>query len=198
MGLELNYHSGQSPLDEEEIQDLMISTISTMDELDEFEQANIQQMIEWSLQKVISIETILTIDFIKEVHRRMFNEVWNWAGKFRASNKNIGIDKYYIQQELTKLCQDCSYWINHAIYSPDEIAVRFKHRLVQIHPFPNGNGRHSRLMADILIEKGLHGQAFSWGKANLQKKGESRRIYLACLYQANEGNIKPLLDFARS
>ncbi len=198
MGLDLEYIKGQTPIEEEEKEDLKIKTISTRAELDEFEQANIEKAVEWSLKINPSIEKILTVEFIKEVHKRMFGEVWGWAGTFRKTNKNIGVDKYYIEQELRKLMDDCKLWIDKNVYPENEIAIRFKHRLVKIHPFPNGNGRHSRLCADILIHKGFKKDVFSWGAKNITEQGETRNEYLNAIYEADNGNIKPLLDFART
>lgn len=198
MGLDIEYIKGQTPIDEEEKDELKIKTISTRGELDEFEQANIEKAIEWSLKANLTLEKILTIEFIKDVHRRMFNEVWGWAGNFRKTDKNIGVDKFIIPQELRKLIDDCKYWIENKTYTDDEIAIRFKHRLVKIHPFPNGNGRHSRIYADILISKGLKKNIFSWGGNKLTDKSETRDKYLEAIYKADSENIHPLTEFARS
>ncbi|MCK4921216.1 MAG: mobile mystery protein B [Bacteroidales bacterium] len=197
MGLELEYIKGQTPIEEEEKEELKIKTISTRGELDEFEQVNIEKAIEWSLKSNPSYEKILTVAFIKEVHKRMFSEVWGWAGRFRKTNKNIGVDKFQIEVELTKLMDDCQFWIGNKTLSEDEIAIRFKHRLVKIHPFPNGNGRHSRLCADILISKGLNKNIFTWGSKNITDQGDTRTKYLNTIYEADKENIKPLLEFAR-
>lgn len=177
---------------------MRIKTISTRGELDEFEQANIELAIEWSLKSNPTIERILTADFIKEVHKRMFAEVWAWAGTFRKTNKNIGVDKYQIELELTKLMDDCKFWIENHTFPEDEIAIRFKHRLVKTHPFPNGNGRHSRLCADILISKGLNNEIFTWGSKNITDQSETRTEYLKAIYEADKENIIPLLQFART
>lgn len=198
MGLEFEYIEGQSPLDEDEKEGLIIKTISTRGELDEFEQSNIESAVAWTLGRKYKLEEILSEKFITEVHRQMFGEVWKWAGKFRKSNKNIGVDKFQIPTELRKLIADCRYWIDHKIFEPDEIVVRFKHRLVRIHLFPNGNGRHSRLCADILISNGLNRPIFTWGRRNLLKKGEFRKKYLEAIYAADEGDYKLLIEFARS
>jgi Fic-DOC domain mobile mystery protein B len=198
MGLEFEYIEGQSPLDEDEKEGLIIKTISTRGELDEFEQSNIESAVAWTLGRKYKLEEILSEKFITEVHRQMFGEVWKWAGKFRKSNKNIGVDKFQIPTELMKLIADCRYWIDHKIFEPDEIVVRFKHRLVRIHLFPNGNGRHSRLCADILISNGLNRPIFTWGRRNLSKNGEFRKKYLEAIYAADEGDYKLLIEFARS
>ena len=198
MGLALEYIEGQTPIDEDEKEGLKIKTISTRGELDEFEQKNIEEAIEWSIRRKFTIEEILTQEFIFGVHKRMFNFVWNWAGKLRKTNKNIGVDKFQISVELRKVLDDCQFWIDHSTFEPDEIAIRFKHRLVQTHIFPNGNGRHSRLCADILISHGFNRPVFSWGTANLTKKGESRKKYLHAIYKADQGIYGPLIKFARS
>ena len=176
----------------------MIPTISTRGELDEFEQANIEAAIIWSMKTKFSQETFLSIAFIKELHRRMFSEVWAWAGAFRRTNKNLGVDKYIIEQELLKLTDDCRYWISNEVYLEDEIAVRFKYRLVSIHPFPNGNGRHSRICGDILVSQILGRHVFPWGGKRIEKSGETRKQYLQALQKADQDDFTPLLEFARS
>jgi Fic-DOC domain mobile mystery protein B len=197
MGLNLDYTEGQTPLDEDEKECLLIKTITTRGELDEFEQLGVEKAIEWTLRRKHTVQQILTENFIKELHRRMFDDVWRWAGEFRTTNKNLGVDKFSIGIEVKKLVDDCKYWIDRKTFSEDEIAVRFSHRIVSIHPFANGNGRHSRLIADILVHNGLGLPIFSWGSKNLTKKGEARTHYLSALRKADENNFLPLIQFAR-
>jgi Fic-DOC domain mobile mystery protein B len=197
MGLELDYTDGQTPLDEDEKEGLLISTISVRAELDEFEQLNIEQAIQWIIQKKFRQEVVLSEAFIKQVHKKMYGHVWAWAGTFRKTNKNLGVDKWQIGIELKNLLDDTSHWISRDIYSPEEIATRFKHRIVSIHCFANGNGRHSRLMADIIIEKIFQLPVFNWGATNLIKQGDSRKIYLKSVRCADAGDYGPLLVFAR-
>jgi Fic-DOC domain mobile mystery protein B len=197
MGLKLDYIEGQTPIDEDEKEGLLIPTISTRGELNEFEQANIQQAIEWTLKTRVDKTEFLTEDFLMLVHKKMFNEVWEWAGTKRKTNKNIGADKFQISIEIKKLIEDCNYWIDNNIYGSDEIAIRFSHRLVKIHLFPNGNGRHSRLIADILISKIFNEPVFSWGRSDLSKGNAIRREYLEALHCADNANYKPLIEFAR-
>jgi Fic-DOC domain mobile mystery protein B len=199
MGLNLTYSSGQTPLDEDEKDGLLLPHISTVEELNEFEQQNIEEALQWVLsQRSIPKEKILTASFIRDVHRRMYRDVWKWAGTYRKSNKNIGEDTFQIPEALLNLTADCTVWIKQNVYKNDEIAVRFKHHLVSIHPFPNGNGRHSRLMADILIEYGLGGSPFTWGRSNLFHEGDVRSAYIGALKEADMENHEPLLKFARS
>ena len=152
MGLEFDFKDGQTPLNEEEKDGLKIKAITTQKELDEFEQLNIEKAVEWTIRKKLNSKIILTVKFIKDLHKRMYGEVWKWAGEYRKTNKNIGIACIYIGIELKNLLDDTKYWIENKTYSPAEIAIRFKHRIVSIHCFPNGNGRHSRMMADIIME----------------------------------------------
>lgn len=198
MGLDLNYDEGQTPLDEDEKEGLLIPTITTKRELDEFEQLNIEQAIQWSLIRNFKQKEILTEAFVKEVHKRMYNKVWAWSGEYRKSNKNLGIDKWRIATELRTLLDDIIYWIENETYSPDEIAVRFKHRIVSIHCFANGNGRHSRLMADIIIEKIFNRPIFSWGAGKPVANGNTRIDYIKAIKAADSGNYNLLLIFARS
>ncbi|MBW6479728.1 MAG: mobile mystery protein B [Bacteroidales bacterium] len=133
MGLKIEYIEGQTPLDEDEKEGLLVKTISTRGELDEFEQLNIQSAIEWSLKRKFDKKQFLTEDFLMLVHKKMFGEVWAWAGTKRKSNKNIGVDKTQISIEIRKLIDDCNFWIDHKSYSDEEISIRYSHRLVKIH-----------------------------------------------------------------
>jgi len=198
MGLDLEYNEGQTPLDDEEKEGLLIPTIATRGELDEFEQQNIEQAIQWSLGRSFKPEAVYTEGFIRNIHKRMYSNVWAWAGEFRKTNKNIGIDKWQIPSELKYLLDNARYWHENNTYTPDEIAIRFKHRLVSIHCFPNGNGRHSRLMADIIIEKIYKQRVFSWGAANLSNEREVRSAYLKAVKAADKSDYSLLLTFARS
>ncbi len=198
MGLDLEYIDGQTPIDEEEKEGLLIPTIATRSELDEFEQQNIEQAVQWAMGRSFKWDKVFTEEFVRMLHRRMYANVWAWAGEFRKTNKNIGIDKWQIPAELKYLLDDVRYWTENNTYSPDEIAVRFKHRLVSIHSFANGNGRHSRLMADIIIEKIYKLPVFTWGAANLSGEGEARSAYLRAIKAADKGDYSQLLAFARS
>lgn len=198
MGLDLKNEYGQTPIDEDEKDGLKIPSVSMQSELNAFEQLNIQKAVQWTLSKRFDVEKILSEEFVKELHHRMYGDVWKWAGTFRSTNKNIGVDKHEIGVQLRQLLDDARYWIDHSTFPPDEIAVRFKHRLVSIHCFPNGNGRHSRLIADIMI-KSVFGQAvFTWGSLGEREGRNIREEYLAAVKKADEGEMLPLIIFARS
>ena len=198
MGLNLDYINGQTSIDEEEKEGLLIETISTKGELDEFEQLNIEEALQWIFGKKFKPQQVFTEKFICDLNKRMYGNVWAWAGTFRKTEKNIGVKSYLIPIQLKELCDDALFWIENKTYPHEEIAIRFKHRLVSIHCFPNGNGRHSRLMADIIIEK-LFGKApFSWGASNLFKDNDTRKAYLIAVKQADNNYYRPLLDFAVS
>lgn len=128
----------------------------------------------------------------------MYKDVWAWAGKFRNTNKNIGVDKWQVAIELKNLLEDARFWIENNTFSADEIAIRFKHRIVSIHCFSNGNGRHSRLLADIIIEKLFDKPVYTWGAASLSKESGDRKTYLDALKLADKGHYEELLLFARS
>ncbi|MGM9479216.1 mobile mystery protein B [Pedobacter sp. GSP4] len=198
MGLDLIYIDGQTPLDEDEKEGLLIPTIATREELDEFEQQNIEDAIQWTLGRKFKSEKLLTEAFIKDMHKRMYKDVWQWAGTFRKTNKNIGVDRWRVAVELKVLLADTWFWIENDTFPPDEIAIRFKYRIVSIHCFSNGNGRHSRLLADIIVEKLFDGPVFTWGAGNLSKECESRTRYLDSLKLADKGDYTALVLFARS
>jgi Fic-DOC domain mobile mystery protein B len=183
-----------TPLTPEERRELIPAYIAFRSELNDAEQENIARAQDWGLRRK---RDPLTEKFIKELHRRMLGEVWKWAGKFRTSERNLGLPFYEIPSALGQLLADANGWIEYRSYSPDESAVRFHHRLVQIHPFPNGNGRHARLAADLLVIR-LGTQRFSWGRESLRNAGAVRRRYIAALQAADHHDIAPLLHFARS
>ena len=194
--MELKYEDGQTPIDEDEKKGLKIKSISTMGDLDAFEQQNIEDAMQWVHGRSFKSNQVLDVDFILNVHKRMFKNVWKWAGQFRQSNKNIGVPYYEIRQHLKALVDDCTFWIAHKSYPPEEIAIRFKHRLVSIHLFSNGNGRHSRLMGDILLNALDKSQTFTWGGKSF-RRGEDRKAYLTALKKADIGDIVPLIDFSK-
>ena len=197
MGLTLEYTAHQTALDEDEKEGLIIKSITTRQELDEFEQQNIERAIEWTMQKRFKISKILTEKFVCKLHKKMFEQTWGWAGEFRKTNKNIGVDKYRIGTDLGLLLSDCKYWIENHTFPPDEIAIRLKHRLVKIHPFPNGNGRHSRLLADVLIDHGFGRPIFSWGSHKIDSAKQMRNEYLQALFMADKEDYLALIEFAR-
>ena len=103
------------------------------------------------LRRPPPIRKLLDDDYLRNLHRDMFREVWDWAGRYRRRETNIGIDPREISVSLRMLVDDAITWVQNETYEPYELAVRFHHRLVAIHPFPNGDGRHSRIAADYLV-----------------------------------------------
>ena len=187
---------GNTPLSPEELADL-IPNLATKEELNEWERENILLAREWALGDRTSAVDVASDEYVRKFHGKMFDQTWKWADEYRSTEKNIGVPVHEIRERLVSLFGDVRYWIENSTYSPDEIAVRFHHRLVLIHPFPNGNGRHARLIADLLAMK-LGRPAFTWGSAKLVKEGEARYKYLEAIRTADNGDIQPLLKFARS
>jgi len=183
-----------TPLSPEETAELIPAHIAYRAELNEAEQENIGRGQDWALGRR---RDLLSEKFIKDLHGRMLGDVWRWAGNFRRRDRNLGISFFEIPVAVRQLLEDTKAWIQYKTYPADEIAVRFHHRLVQIHPFPNGNGRHSRLMADLLVMS-LGGERFTWGSANLQQAGDVRRRYIEALQAADNHDYLPLVRFARS
>ena len=188
---------GQTPLELDEAEQLIPSWISTRGDLDSAEQENIADAVEWALRTVRAPSEILDEGFLRRLHRRMFGEVWRWAGSYRTSARNISVDAWRIVDEMGVLLADARYWVEHDTYAHDELAVRFHHRLVGIHAFPNGNGRHARLAADLLI-RSLGAPTFTWGIDRDEDPGSLRTAYITAILAADAGEIEPLLAFARS
>ena len=183
-----------TPLTPEERQGLIPSHVTLHSELNELEQQNILEADTWAfLRRRYPVNE----PFGRNLHRRMFRDVWRWAGTYRRSQKTIGVEWPLIQPRLYEALEQTRYWIENKTFPPDEIAVRFHHALVFIHPFPNGNGRWSRLMADILVVK-LGQKRFTWGGSALRAADETRRVYIAALKAADNHDFTSLLAFPRT
>ena len=192
-----NVGDGNTPLTPEELSDL-IPNLATREELNEWERENILRGRRWALARRNDKTSIpLSDGYIRKLHDRMFDQTWKWAGNYRKTEKTIGVPVPQMREMLVALLGDANFWIENNTYPADEIAVRFHHRLVLIHVFPNGNGRHARLIADVLAVK-LARPVFTWGQLSLLKLGEAREKYLQSLRAADAGNLVPLIEFARS
>lgn len=183
-----------TPLTPEERDALIPSYITQRRELNEAEQIGIADADRWAFARR---RDALSEEFLRQLHRRMFEDVWRWAGQFRTTARNIGVDAWQIAPQLRQLLDDARYWVEHRTFPPDEIAVRFHHRLMFIHPFPNGNGRLSRLASDLLVVR-LGQERFSWGSGNLVAVAELRKRYVDALRGADNQVIESLIEFARS
>ncbi|MEQ1930569.1 MAG: mobile mystery protein B [Parvularculaceae bacterium] len=183
-----------TPLTPDERRQLIPTYIATRAQLNEAEQIGIVDAEEWAFKRK---RDVLEEKFLLNLHKRMFGNVWNWAGSLRMTDRNIGVEFYRIGIELRTLLGDTLYWVEHQTHTPDETAVRFHHRLVWIHPFPNGNGRHARMAADVL-GVALGRPRFTWGSASLVEAAATRANYVAALKAADANDIAPLLEFARA
>lgn len=185
---------GETPLSAEEREGLIPSHVTLRRELNELEQQNIIEADLWAFARK---RDVFDEVFGRSLHRHMYGMVWRWAGRYRETDKNIGIEHWRIRARVPEVLNDARYWVDHKTFAPDEIAVRLHHSLVLVHPFPNGNGRWSRLMADLLAVR-LGRQRFSWGRADLRQPNDVRQSYIQALREADNHDIRALLVFARS
>lgn len=191
---EMEYPLGATPLSHDDLSELKYKHVTKRAQLDELEQANITIGLQWLSRK--KKPDVLSDHFMRSLHKKLFDQVWKWAGRYRQVNTNIGIEHIYIGVEIHKLMKNTAYWIKYATYPANEIAVRFHHKLVYIHPFPNGNGRLSRIMADALLEKLLGKPAINWTAGlNLQNMNARRQQYIEALQAADKNNYDKLLKF---
>ena len=184
------------PLNPSILKDLIPSHIASQAELDRWEQDNINDALAWIEKR--TPKNILSEAFLRQFHMKMFCHTWRWAGKLRQTEMNPGAPFARISVQLKLLCDDVQYWIEEQSFEPDGIAARFHHRLIYIRPFSNGNGRHARLVTDLLLEKVLHRPLFTWGQASLAKTGQDRIMYVESLQSANQTSYQSLLEFVRS
>ena len=183
---------GAPPLDLDELAGLKFKHITTRNQLDELEQANIVKGLLW-LKKNISRNDVLTSHFAMDLHKALFKDVWAWAGTYRLTEKNIGIDPFTIPVELRNLLDDLAAWTKFDTYPATEAVLRFHHKLVKIHPFPNGNGRFSRIYADIVAEKYFGIAPIAWGGKDLDIMTQTRKDYINALRVADGGDLSLLL-----
>jgi Fic-DOC domain mobile mystery protein B len=188
------FGDGHTVLGEDDREGLIPSYVATRGELFEAEQRNISEAL---LKQAPSTDELLDDAYLRALHRKMLGGVWSWAGKYRTTNTNLGVPFEQIPGAMRALVLDTQTWVDGTIYEPDEIAVMFHHRLVAIHPFPNGNGRLGRIAADYLITS-LGRERFSWGASSYTSTGELRSAYLASLRAADHGDLYDLMRFARS
>jgi len=188
---------GSTPLDPDEMAGLLFKHVTTRGELDQLEQANIDEGMQWLKKQ--KTPDVLTEDFTCELHKKLFGKVWKWAGSFRRTEKNIGVGPIQVAIQLRQLLDDARYWVENDTYLPIEMAARFHHKLVYIHPFPNGNGRHARIMADAILTKLLNEPAIDWaGGYKLEKMNERRDQYIAALRKADGHDYDALFRFVGS
>ena len=177
---------------------LLQTWVTTRAELNRAEEENILNGASWARRRRGSgVIDLLRDEFAMTLHKQMFGDVWDWAGTYRHRESNLGIVPLQIPIAVNTFLGDARFWLEHHTYERDEFSVRIHHRMVAIHPFPNGNGRHSRLLADLIIER-LGGESFTWGGGVLRDVGELRATYIAALKAADAHDIHPLLAFARS
>ena len=193
--MKIEYPDGATPLDPDELEGLKHPHVETRGELDQLEQVNIQEGYRW-LSRQRKYKLFLNEEFVLDLHRHLFGDVWKWAGTFRKSEKNIGVDPAHIGMELRNLLEDAKYWIENQTYQREELAARFHHRLVKIHPFSNGNGRHARIMTDIILERVLTLEPISWRKG-LGSDTDHRRDYIDALRAADNYDYQLLIEFVK-
>ena len=191
MALTIDYPKGATRLDPDEAQGLLPSGISTRGQLDELEAANILEAVEWASGRQ---RELLSPQYAQELHRRMFHKVWNWAGGYRTSQKNIGIAAHDIPAAMRDLFEDVRIQIAAGELSHQEVALRFHHRLTRIHPFANGNGRHARFLTDLLLQH-LGAEPFEWGAGDLTGDGNPRSAYIDALHSADDRDYAALRRF---
>ena len=185
---------GATPLGPDEMTGLKFRHVTTRGELNELEQANIQQGLLWLGRRRDS--DILDDDFVRTLHKQLFGDVWEWAGTFRPRETNIGVDPSHIAIQLRLLLDNARVWAETGVYAPLEAAARFHHRMVEIHLFPNGNGRHARIAADLFLERHFDHPAIKWASGfDLEADNARRGVYINALRRADGGEFDQLLEF---
>lgn len=184
---------GSTPLDPDQIRGIKFSHLVNMGELDEVEDLNIQKGLEWlNRQKG---DDYLSMEFLCKLHEKLFGDVWKWAGTFRKVEVNLSKIKYYdVGPQLKMFFEDAKLWIEGGRMSWDEISAEMHHRLIAIHPFPNGNGRTTRIYTEY-VQKRNKQAVTSWKASLNHDPKERRRVYIKSLQQADKGDFRPLIEF---
>ncbi len=182
---------GETPLDD--ISGLKIHGITTRSELDSVEAENI---LEAFLKYIMSPEQIRSVvfdtQFLQQLHREMFGNVWSWAGEFRTTQTSIGIEAINIRQALYQLMDDLKFW--EEAWDYQDTVTRLHYSLVKIHPFLNGNGRVSRLFTDLWLLS-IGKEMLEWGDENLDNMNGSRKEYILALQEVDGGSYERLKRF---
>lgn len=190
---------GATPLSPDDMLGLKFKHVETREQLNELEAANILQGQIWARKlKVRTLESIFDRDFIAELHRALFGDVWDWAGDFRLRELNIGVDPLNIPVELHNFLEDAKCWIEFNHYDHLELSARIQHRLVKIHPFVNGNGRHSRIFTDIVRVFLLKEKPMKWAEAKLENMTTERAAYISGLRKADGGDFTEFVEYLRN
>ena len=190
---------GATPLTPEDVEGLRIRSITTQGELNEAEANNIIKGQQWGLRsRLVRLPQMLSDEFVQRLHREMFGEVWKWAGVYRERDTNIGVEHNLIRQELRRAYDDARGWLENDTYPPDEFVVRLHYRVVTVHPFRNGNGRHARMVADLVLIRHFNADPLPWGGGALRSMDATRQAYIEALVMADHHDFAPLLVFARS
>jgi Fic-DOC domain mobile mystery protein B len=199
MPLKGAHASGATPLTPEDLAGLKVRSVTTQGELNEAEASNIIKAQQWGLRsRLIRLPQMLADGFMQRLHREMFGDVWKWAGAYREHDTNIGVEHRLIRQELRRAYDDARAWLEHKTYPPDEFVVRVHYRIVTVHPFRNGNGRHARMLADLALMRNFKLKPLPWGGRALQRADASRQAYIEALVAADHHDFAKLLKFARS
>jgi Fic-DOC domain mobile mystery protein B len=190
---------GATPLSDEDLQGLRIPSVTTHGELNEVEAANIIRGQEWALRaRTARLPDLLSDRFMQRLHLTMFGDVWRWAGKYRLKDTNIGVPSNEIREHLRNVYDDARAWLEHDVYSPEEFAARLHYRIVTVHPFPNGNGRHARMVAHVVLVRHFKHDPLPWGSSALYAADAARQAYITALVAADNNDFAPLLAFATS
>ena len=199
MALTGSHAPGATPLTEEDLQGLRIPSVRTHGELNEVEAANIIRGQEWALSaRGMRLPGMLSDTFLQRLHAAMFDEVWKWAGQYRQHDTNIGVPAHAIRVQLRHLYDEARGWLEYKSYEPEEFAVRLHYRVVTVHPFANGNGRHARMLAHLVMVRHFDLQPLPWGGSLLGGADANRKAYVDALIAADHHDFAPLLAFARS
>lgn len=195
---EFDFNDHNTPLSGEEMDGLIIPTIRTRNDLNEAEALNLIEGTLWLKEKARNVDVFDDL-FLCKIHKQLFGQVWEWAGTYRTTNKNIGVFWEDIPAQIRAKALDAKFWFENEVYPPEELAVRFHYELVHVHPYPNGNGRFSRIIADYIVENIFELKPLKWGNHHLIKSTDARRTYIAAIVEMDSsGNIASLLDFAMS
>ncbi len=188
-----------TPIESEDLEGLVPDFVATRADLNQVEYENIAKALPWAFRQATRLGPLplLAYSFVSELHRRMFGDVWTWAGTQRRRETNLGVPPHHILAQVTQALDDARYWHENDVFSIDERAVRIHYRLVVVHPFPNGNGRCTRLVADLYL-RSVGADQFSWGTGRIDAEGKTRRPYIAALEGADADRCTSLLAFARS
>ncbi|WP_027477803.1 Fic/DOC family protein [Curvibacter gracilis] len=175
-----------------------LAGITAVEDMDDLELALLAQLYENVLVEELP-DRALSVADIKHWHRRWLGNVYEWAGQERSVNMGKGGFNFAAAAQIPRLlagfeAEVLQRWTpcDHLSHEGLVEAIAVSHvELILIHPFREGNGRLSRLLADVMaVQAGRNPLDYSSWESH--KAG-----YIAAIHAGVAMNYEPMKFWVR-